>query len=254
MKRQINTVPFHRPEGSVCLPERRITPGDHMIGEAPRAPAVSFTGKPKANKPPLLSLVSIVLLILFLAYWILSLILYSRLSPQLKSLGLAEAKKEIQQRINDEILTMSENGELDGAGLIRTRKDASGRIVSLETDTAKLNRTRALIVNRLTRSLNRKRGFTLSVPAGSLTDAGFASFINFPLRVRYTPIGAVSGELVSEFTESGVNQTKYSVVAEIRVSYVLLLPGENPAADAITRVPLSEMILVGDVPHLYGKS
>lgn len=191
-------------------------------------------------------------LALWLTKAVFTLILYDRLSSQLIDLGMAEARREICQRVNDELLLMTENGQPDSERLIDVVRNEKNEILSLSVNATEANRLRAHLIDRITKALEKKSGFTLSVPAGSLTDSGLLSWINFPLRVKYAPLGTVSGEILSEFTDGGVNQTRFRVYAEIRVQFTLLLPGENPKGEAVASLPLGEIVIVGNVPHLYG--
>ncbi|MBQ3866142.1 MAG: sporulation protein YunB [Clostridia bacterium] len=182
----------------------------------------------------------------------MTLFLDARLSPQLQDLGLARARGEIQQRIHDELLLMCDEGLLDCSDLLCARTDEAGRVTAIETDTEKLNRLRSLMVERISGAVDQKRSFTLSVPAGSLTDSGLLSWLSLPIRVRYAPLGAVAGEICTEFSGSGINQTRYAVYARIEVDVTLLLPGENPVTSAAVTVPLGETVVVGQVPRLVG--
>lgn len=251
MIKETNSSPLPQAEKSCLYPKDKSTPKEIQTIPRTHAPAVSFTGRVKRKKRKILISIIIALAAILLAYSLGTLILYARLAPQLGKLGLAEAEREIRQRINDEVVALSETGKLDGTDLIRVRRNTAGRIISLEADAGEMNRMRALLVDRLSKALEKKRGFTLSVPAGSLTDSGILSWMSLPIRVKYTPLGAVTGDIYTEFSDSGVNQTKYSVFAELRISYLLLLPGENPTAEAVTRLPLGEVVIVGEVPHLY---
>ena len=251
MKKLIQAAPLPQFEEKAHDPAPKSTPKASQSQSISRSPAVSFSSKRKKRSFLSFSLI-LPLTAVLLAYFLFTLYLDAKLSPQLKELGLAEAQREMQQRINQEILTLCESGQLSGEGLILAEKDKNGRITSLTVDTAVLNERRAVLVERITQAIDKKRSFTLSVPAGSLTDSGILSWLSLPIRVRYTPLGAVYGDIVTEFSDSGVNQTRYSVSAEVRVTILLLLPGENPTTEAVVGFPLGEILVVGDVPRWYG--
>ncbi len=91
----------------------------------------------------------------------------------------------------------------------------------------------------------------ISIPLGSLSGIMFFSGKGPEVNVQVIPVGAVSAQLCSEFTEVGINQTNHRIYLKLSAKVNIILPGANNTVDVITDVPVIDSIIVGKVPQTY---
>ena len=71
------------------------------------------------------------------------------------------------------------------------------------------------------------------------------------MRFRLSPVGNAQVELLSRFTDAGVNQTCHQLVLEVDVTVSVLLPGAVAYRHLAQEAILSETIIVGKIPQVY---
>ncbi len=71
------------------------------------------------------------------------------------------------------------------------------------------------------------------------------------IRVRMTPVGSVSVDFTDEFHAAGINQTRHKIYLLLKTQVKIVVPLGSEVINVSTRVPISESIIVGDVPQTY---
>lgn len=64
-------------------------------------------------------------------------------------------------------------------------------------------------------------------------------------------IGNVETDLVSEFSQAGINQTKHRIFLEVNCSVTILTPFDTIEQNIKNQVLIAEAVIVGDVPSTY---
>ena len=65
------------------------------------------------------------------------------------------------------------------------------------------------------------------------------------------PVGTVSAEFRSDFSQAGVNQTLHRIELEVAVPVTLILPGGQTELTVETGLLVAETVIVGAVPDTY---
>ena len=173
--------------------------------------------------------------------------------PILEQLAGAQVNNLVVTKINDVIRREMAAGTLDSDGLITLERDEDGRITALTSDMAAAERLRSGVADLLAQELEGLTAVELSIPVGSLTGSALLSGRGPSIPVRVLSAGAVDTAFENQFTDAGINQTRYQVVLNIRVEVTMLLPGGPAETEVTTQVVAAETILLGEVPEYYAQ-
>ena len=138
-----------------------------------------------------------------------------------------------------------------GAELSSLSSLSDGSAAALTTDSAAAERVRASAVRNTYERLNELEQEEMSVPIGTLIDPQYLAGVGPSLPFGVVGLGMASGSMQSEFTDSGVNQTKYRMVLTVRAEVNLHALWCSRSIVIENSYPLAETVLVGDVPAVY---
>ena len=173
----------------------------------------------------------------------------SRLGPNLALLARTQLHNQVSALLER---TVSEAlGQVDYGDLVDIRRDQSGAILSLTTDTAALNRLRTQLASQILEALNSASATTVRIPLGSLLGGELIWARGPGLTVRAVAAGTVSAQFESEFSSAGVNQTIHRLELALSVPMTVLLPGGGVEETVALRLPVAETVIVGQVPDAY---
>ena len=71
------------------------------------------------------------------------------------------------------------------------------------------------------------------------------------IRVSVVPLGTVNVNLTSDFREAGINQTLHQLFLEIEADVQVVIPLVRSTTQVHTTVPLTQTVIVGEVPQQY---
>ncbi len=140
----------------------------------------------------------------------------------------------------------------DFQGLTEISED-NGNIKSISLNSGKANRIRSQVADRINSLFKDKNFATYKVPLGNLFNLPILSGRGPLITIRIVPLGSFEADILSEFSEAGINQTKHSVFIEAKAKIRLISPFSGTDHVISTKVPLTETVIVGDVPTLYAK-
>ncbi|MBO5525939.1 MAG: sporulation protein YunB [Clostridia bacterium] len=155
--------------------------------------------------------------------------------------------------VNDAIYyTLSDNFRYED--LVDVERDESGEITAISSNVFQINRIARDTAYLSQENLNKMSEEGVYLPLGSLTGiemlAGMGPKINF----KILPISNVQTRFLSDFTSSGINQTKHSIYLEVVADISIILPTTTTTLASTTQVLICESVLIGRVPEMYLQS
>lgn len=177
-------------------------------------------------------------------------IYYIRVSNAILEIGDAEAEA---------MLTTSIYSALDrAAGTEQFKYDDfftmvqdGGEILCFLTNGVAVNMFTGKIATEVTGCLTAGATRGVDVPSGVFTGirllAGFGGNVN----IKLIKISSARCELVSEFTEAGINQVKHSLYARVVPDVTLKAIGRSKKFTSSVSVLIFENVIVGKVPDSY---
>ena len=190
---------------------------------------------------PFIIFVSVILLSVFSAFYI-------AVSPAFSELAESSSANHLSTVLHSAILSAGENH--DFSDLAEITKDG-GKVTSIVLNSKKANEIRSLMALKANSMLSSEEYSTFRIPLGNITKIPLLSGRGYKIPLKIVPMGNIHADIYSDFTDAGINQTKYSVYVKLTAKVRLMSPFCGAVTSSSASVPLTETIIVGDIPHLY---
>ncbi len=171
------------------------------------------------------------------------------LRPVLEGLATARVESAAAWAMNEAILEVL-GGDSAGA-LLSARESREGHISLLTADAGKLNLLAADCAAAAQKRIADLGEQGVSVALGTLSGVPLLAGLGPRLSFRFTPVGMVQSSFHSEFRSAGINQTLHRITLQLSASVRIILPGRACSLTVTAQAPVSENVIVGDVPEAY---
>lgn len=172
------------------------------------------------------------------------------IKPTLASICEVKAKVIATQIINDTVREELNKDALKEQILIPTY-DRDGRVNMIRTDAMAMNTISSNIARIVQQKIVDLKNQSFSIPLFTALDsqllAGQGPKLNFTILHQ----GSVLVDFVTEFAESGINQTRYKIYITVDVEISVLSPVTTSSTTVGSNVLIAEVVIVGDVPDSY---
>lgn len=173
------------------------------------------------------------------------------LQPALADLAAAQVERAVRGAAESAFgQLLAEEPDLC-KGLYTVGTGPDGAVATLEADSGKLSALRTDLLAEITRKVESLDSKELAVPLGSLTGWTLLSNRGPSIGVEVLAVSIPSAEFRSSFQAAGVNQTLHRATLEVSVEVTLLLPGGTTVENVDLSLPVSEIVVVGEVPQTY---
>ncbi|MBR4874508.1 MAG: sporulation protein YunB [Clostridia bacterium] len=193
------------------------------------------------------------LFVLLLVFFVFGSLIYALLimRPAFMSLATARARAIAIETINESVLNSfdEEKAKYENIAVFEYKED--GSIGALKSDLAGISRLKSelnLDVMSELKALDRTR---LCIPMGSLTGNDLLAGVGPDLSFDIKPYGTAECDIITDFTEMGINQTKLDVTICVRADLSVLAPTVSKKCRVETTVPVISTVIVGSVPDTY---
>lgn len=188
--------------------------------------------------------------IFILLFFAIFLSLYSFSNKMLIELGYS-AYGSMLSTASYYALEKSIDKNTDFETFFKIEKNNQGDVVMILTDSYKFNLLAVKIVDNISYYLNTELSKGVEVPIGVFTGIGLISGFGKKVNMPLITANSVKCDIVSSFTEAGINQTKHSLIINIIPEvYVVTRFKTKRLLDTVS-VLIYENIIVGDIPSTY---
>jgi len=192
-------------------------------------------------------MIFMVIILLILYYYI-----EKRIRPTLESICEVKAKVIATEIINATVREELKNDILKEQILIPTF-DNEGKINMIRTDALAMNTVSSNIANKVQNRIVQLANQKFSIPLGSALDSQLLSNTGPMLNFTILHQGSVLVDFVTEFDESGINQTRYKIYITVTVDMRIISPVTTSSVTINNNVLIAEIVIVGEVPESYMK-
>ena len=91
----------------------------------------------------------------------------------------------------------------------------------------------------------------IKIPIGNVFGSQLFADYGPSINISVQPAGSVNVDFTTEFIEAGINQTRLKIYLIVKTKIQIIIPFAGEKIDVSTHVPVSETIIVGDVPESY---
>lgn len=203
---------------------------------------------PPYKKRLMLSLVTVggFLLATLSSYWVMDCLL----RPSLNELAGVRAKQIAIESIHSIIRTKIVP-ELEYDELVELRLTGDGKVAYLQPKTGAINRIAASTTLTVQQYLKELSPETVRIPLGQIL--GFKTLASYGplLPIKVIPVGVVESSIKDQFDSAGINQVRHKIFIRIKTTIKMVVPLVKEEITINTDVPLTETIIMGEVPNLY---
>lgn len=164
-----------------------------------------------------------------------------------KKTASVKASQEIEALIRKTIIDDLDND------VMSYEKDNDGKIISMSLDASLANNIMATTLEHLDEVMANIKYDDLYVPIGyCFSDSLFFSY-GPKVKLRLKPIGSYKVNILSNVSSVGINNSLVEIVLEIKTEFQIMIPLRRENYEIVNYIPLSTLIVQGEVPGLYYK-
>lgn len=174
-----------------------------------------------------------------------------RIGPVVQQAALSKLSSVVTTTVNESVNDILLGNNINSDDLITTERNTDGTVNSVSANSGNINKLKSSLALDIQNRIDGIEKVEVRIPSGllfsdtALTGAG----ISFKLRVF--AISSAVIEFEDEFSSAGINQTKYSLSANIKIPIKIAGIGSSADSEIMTAVPIAETIIVGNIPDAY---
>lgn len=178
-------------------------------------------------------------------------VLDNRMSPVINTLALSRARNLATVIINDTVAKTLAERSSDFSQLMITEYDENGKIAALSVDSVGMNKLKSLISVSITKAIGEIEESKISIAAGTLTGSTFLTGRGPEIDLNVHISCSCTIEVRNSFEYTGINQTVHKVMLDITTNVYVLSVGDSLSSQVFTSIPVSETVIIGQIPEIY---
>ncbi|NBD27679.1 sporulation protein YunB [Paenibacillus glycinis] len=191
------------------------------------------------------------LVLLFLLFFFQTFIFIERnLQKPLMTVAEVRVKQVATQAINKSI-TEQVADQTDADKLIEWKTNAAGKISGFMLNYAEHMRITSETIDTVQDTLDRMGDIPEKIPLGQALGSAIIASFGPRIPVKFEPIGAVKVDLNTRQKDAGINMILVEVYMHIVAEVSIIIPFDTKPELVETEIPISYLLVVGDVPTYY---
>ena len=192
------------------------------------------------------------LIVLFVCFVLLvAVILDYQQRPLIKSVAQDRAITVCSLIISETVSRVLSEIDLGYRDMVDIQTDTQGQVTYVNTNVLAINIIKFTLTNQIQQALNECQRQLICIPLGTLTGNEFLLGRGPRITIQLDISNRIQMQILSEFTEAGINQTQHRIFLEITTSVSALIPWYTTSAQVVTDFLLAESIIVGKIPEAY---
>ena len=188
------------------------------------------------------------LLLVIVALFLLFLWVMMKIRPVIISVAKGYGENVVANRLNEMIAEELERMEFD---FTEVTFSPDGKISGVKMDSYRVNTFMTDIVLVLKDRILEMEEIEVEIPLGNFVSNPFFSGLGPKIPIKFIILTNTNVTLDEHFYEKGINQTLYVINLRVDTKVSLYIPGMNENMTVTNILPLSQHIIVGDVPDTY---
>ncbi|RAP77047.1 sporulation protein YunB [Paenibacillus montanisoli] len=193
----------------------------------------------------------LLLMLLFILFFSQTFIFVERnLQGPLMAVAKVRVKQVATQAINKAI-TEQVAGQSNADKLIDWKTNASGKVSGFMLNYAEHMRITSETIGTVQTTLNKMGDIPERIPLGQALGSAIIASFGPRIPVKFEPIGAVKVDLNTRQKDAGINMILVEVYMHIVAEVSIIIPFDTQPELVETEIPISYLLVVGDVPMYY---
>lgn len=135
--------------------------------------------------------------------------------------------------------------------LVDWKTDRQGKITGFMLNYAEHMKITSETINVVSGLLNKMSAFPEHIPLGQALGSAILGSFGPDIPVRLVPAGAAKVDLNTRQQDAGINMILVEVYIRIIAEVAIIIPFDSESELVETEIPISYMLVVGDVPMYY---
>ncbi|MGM0501751.1 MAG: sporulation protein YunB [Bacillota bacterium] len=135
--------------------------------------------------------------------------------------------------------------------LVSIKTNQQGQIILMQPNLQVINDLSSEIALKLQDLLDQENNRLINIPISRIFGVEVLSKLSPALTAKIIPYGAVTTNIVDTFEAVGINQSRHKIYLQVEAKVKVVLPLVGTDIKVLTNVPLSEAVIVGQVPEVY---
>lgn len=162
-----------------------------------------------------------------------------------QNIAQTKASIALEEGIRESILNNLDDNIID----YKTNDDGAISYIGMDAYTA--NKIMADTLSYLKNTVPYTKFDDLYLPIGYIFTNNIF-FSNGPkIKIRLEPLGTYKTNIVNNVINVGINNSLLEIFLEITINYKILIPMQSTEFEFISKIPLSKVMVNGDIPKFY---
>lgn len=171
------------------------------------------------------------------------------IEPTMDVLCINMAKSIATQVSNEQATVVMRNYKYED--LSSVIRDQQGNIKMIKMDIIVVNEITSDVAIKIQEVLNNYQSGEFYIKLGTFTGTKILSGRGPNVPIKMATVGNVETDLVSQFSEAGINQTLHRIFLNVKCNVTILTPFDTIDQTITNQVLLAEAVIVGEVPDTY---
>ena len=181
--------------------------------------------------------------------WIAVFVL-TRFKPVFEEKAVLLAKQRATEILNSAAIDVFSG--IESNDYVNITKKDTGEITLISSNTIEMNKLKAEISRAVSEKAQTNEFFYIHIPVGSLTKYPVLQGTGYRIPIKVSLDGVTKTDFQEEFVQSGINQVKNRIYIIVSAKISIISSIMTVSEIVSTEIPVSETIIIGDVPNYYG--
>jgi len=195
-------------------------------------------------------LILTVITVIFLLSCLMFLFIDRGLKPAVIAMSEAQVRYITVKAMNNAVKKVL-NSNIKYTDLINIMTDRNGKISLIQANTIKMNALGSETSSIAQDEIRTMGQEGIYIPLGAVFNSKILAGLGPKIKVTIIPVGSVTTDFATEFENAGINQTRHKIFMIMEANVRVVIPLGSDTAHIKTRVPVTETIIVGEVPDYY---
>jgi sporulation protein YunB len=141
--------------------------------------------------------------------------------------------------------------DADSSKMIQWKTNEAGKITGFLIDYKEQMRITSETIRIVEAALKKHEELDERIPIGHALNSPLLSSLGPSVSVKFHPVSAVQAEVRTRQTSAGINMLQVEIYVHVKTQIAVVIPFDQEPSTLETDIPLSYMMVVGDVPMYY---
>ena len=189
----------------------------------------------------------VIIIALFIVFNLLLTLFDKKVMPSVLNISETMMRAEAIKTINTVSVEVFDE-EASKKDIVKIERDKNNKINSISADTILLNKLSSEIAIRCNERLEELGAKGIEVPLGWMTDKSVYYNLGPKITIEMEPLGNIESSYESVFESAGINQTRHKIYLNVKAKIKIIIPMYTKELEVDAQIPLSETIIVGEIP------